>query len=616
MATKVIYFTVSNRPEQAEFLLDATSDEIKDCFRSAAEAGPYDILKLYNDNGNLINISASIQQNSSCNPYKLEVVAAHCGHCGKDFHGLDIESVDNRLQMLEKRILLEEGILPIELNELKKKVDSFKEKLESVEHLSWLGLFKEMSIGPSALPYSNLDKTAKLRRTQSEYEEVLNKFLKMGSGLTSEETLEKLRRPSFDNWQWEDAEMMFLVQQMFLDLGLVETFHIDMSTLQQFIFAVYKHYNLVPYHNFRHCFCVTQMMYGMICLSEVQHMIPPYEVLILIVAAFCHDLDHPGHNNSYQVNARKELAIRYNDISPLENHHAAVAFDILSQPHCNIFSNVKPELYKKIRAGIISLILATDMALHNELLKEFKLIIENGFDWLSEDHRKSMLKTFIKAADVSNETRPMDIAEPWLECLLQEFFNQSDLEKLEGLPTSAFMDRDKVTKSSAQIGFIKFILIPLYEAMAELFPIFEDYLLKPIKKAFDYYVEMGQKMELDKQKEQEKYSTKFSADYERQLNSEMNRKLSLEFDKRLTEEIQKKFNEERERRASTGSRGESGGSSRKSSKVNELYDKFVSEPDEIAHLSSVDVLDSLETNLTVCKQTSTDIEKTFCLNCS
>ena len=33
----------------------------------------------------------------------------------------------------------------------------------------------------------------------------------------------------------------------------------------------------------------------------------------------------------YQINARTELSIRYNDISPLENHHAAVAFDIISQ---------------------------------------------------------------------------------------------------------------------------------------------------------------------------------------------------------------------------------------------------------------------------------------------
>ena len=34
---------------------------------------------------------------------------------------------------------------------------------------------------------------------------------------------------------------------------------------------------------------------------------------------------------SYQINAQTELAIRYNDISPLENHHAAIAFEIISQ---------------------------------------------------------------------------------------------------------------------------------------------------------------------------------------------------------------------------------------------------------------------------------------------
>lgn len=30
----------------------------------------------------------------------------------------------------------------------------------------------------------------------------------------------------------------------------------------------------------------------------------------------------------------------------------------------------------------------------------------------------------IKVSDISNEARPMDVAEPWLDCLLQEFYNQ------------------------------------------------------------------------------------------------------------------------------------------------------------------------------------------------
>lgn len=79
------------------------------------------------------------------------------------------------------------------------------------------------------------------------------------------------------------------------------------------------------------------------------------------------------------------------------------------------------------------------------------------------------LKTMtIKCCDISNEVRPAEVAEPWLDCLLEEYFQQSDREKLEGLPVLSFMDRDKVTKSSAQIGFIRFILLPLFESMCRV----------------------------------------------------------------------------------------------------------------------------------------------------
>lgn len=76
----------------------------------------------------------------------------------------------------------------------------------------------------------------------------------------------------------------------------------------------------------------------------------------------------------------------------------------------------------------------------------------------------------IKVADISNEARPMEVAEPWLDRLLQEFFKQSDAEKLEGLPVTPFMDRDKVTKPSSQVSFIGLVLLPLFEALGELFP--------------------------------------------------------------------------------------------------------------------------------------------------
>lgn len=74
----------------------------------------------------------------------------------------------------------------------------------------------------------------------------------------------------------------------------------------------------------------------------------------------------------------------------------------------------------------------------------------------------------IKVSDISNEARPMEVAEPWLDRLLQEFFKQSDAEKLEGLPVTPFMDREKITKPSSQCSFIGFVLLPLFEALGEL----------------------------------------------------------------------------------------------------------------------------------------------------
>ena len=47
----------------------------------------------------------------------------------------------------------------------------------------------------------------------------------------------------------------------------------------------------------------------------------------------------------------------------------------------------------------------------------------------------------IKCCDISNEVRPMNISEPWVDCLLEEYFMQSDREKAEGLPVAPFMDR-------------------------------------------------------------------------------------------------------------------------------------------------------------------------------
>lgn len=126
-------------------------------------------------------------------------------------------------------------------------------------------------------------------------------------------------------------------------------------------------------------------MYAIAWACDLKSKIGHLEVLVLIVSCICHDLDHPGYNNIYQINARTELALRYNDISPLENHHCSVAFRVLESAECNILASLDAATYRTVREGIIRCILATDMARHNEILIQFTEIVPE-FEYNNKTH--------------------------------------------------------------------------------------------------------------------------------------------------------------------------------------------------------------------------------------
>lgn len=61
------------------------------------------------------------------------------------------------------------------------------------------------------------------------------------------------------------------------------------------------------------------------------------DVFSLLLAALCHDLQHPGNTNAYELATQSELSTRYNDCSPLES-----AFRNLPSTFCLPFSPVSP----------------------------------------------------------------------------------------------------------------------------------------------------------------------------------------------------------------------------------------------------------------------------------
>lgn len=167
------------------------------------------------------------------------------------------------------------------------------------------------------------------------------------------------------------------------------------------------------------------------------------EIAGLIIGGAIHDVDHPGVNNSFLLQAHHPLAILYNDTSILESHHAAFGFEI-ARDHagCNIFEGLENSEFIAIRKLIIQYVLATDLAQHFQILNKFKAKISQGNLKLEEATDRAMvLEMAIKCSDLSNPTRPLDQSVKWSYKVMEEFFNQGEREKLLGIPVSQFMDK-------------------------------------------------------------------------------------------------------------------------------------------------------------------------------
>ena len=205
----------------------------------------------------------------------------------------------------------------------------------------------------------------------------------------------------------------------------------------------------------------------------------------LFLSCICHDYKHPGVNNNYLKETRNKLAIKYNDISILENMHIAQTFKIINNPNneYNIFINLDTNTYKQFRKEMISCVLSTDMTFHNEYVNFLKKCCEikksnnsNGKDDDKNNNNEyqNYMNVLIHSADISNPTKPFDIYFQWAKLVMKEFYEQGDKEKELNLPCSC--DRNKITIYQSQLGFINFIEIPHFSLFVEVFENLKFYL--------------------------------------------------------------------------------------------------------------------------------------------
>jgi cAMP-specific phosphodiesterase 4 len=184
----------------------------------------------------------------------------------------------------------------------------------------------------------------------------------------------------------------------------------------------------------------------------------------------------------------------YNDESVLENHHLAVAFKILQADERNIFSHLTAKQIKTLRKMVIDMVLATDMSKHMQLLADLKTMVEskkvtgNNIIMLeSYDDRIQVLQNMIHCADLSNPTKPLDIYIKWTDRIMEEFWRQGDKERELGLEVSPMCDRRVASVEKHQVGFIEFIVHPLWETWADLVYPDASAILETLEQNRDWY---------------------------------------------------------------------------------------------------------------------------------
>ena len=277
---------------------------------------------------------------------------------------------------------------------------------------------------------------------------------------------------NFDAPRWDGVGHFRVIFYLVNSFGLMEHFKIPNEVFLHFLYEISSTYNKVPYHNWRHAVDVTQFVSYQLRLSGVDKILTKLELLSLIIAAICHDANHDGFTNVFNEKAETPLGILFKNQSVMETHHCQVAIQITSKEECNIFQNLSNEEYTQVWTTIISLILATDMARHHASLQRANERMDNGpLDNDDPKDRHQMMELILKCADISNVSRPFELADKWCDVLCEEFFRQGDLEKTSGMEyTSPLNDRAHLDKPKSQIGFYTFVCLPLFQTAARAMP--------------------------------------------------------------------------------------------------------------------------------------------------
>ena len=205
--------------------------------------------------------------------------------------------------------------------------------------------------------------------------------------------------------------------------------------------------------------------------------LPPVMQFALLVSALCHDIDHPGHRNDFEVLTKSPLTRMYGEVAVLEQHHIATAEELLKHHGCDLLEMMNDQEQALFRRVLRDSIMATDMSAHGSLVAEIEHRANNNNHEeasLGEDWQLFVCRAVLHAADLSSCVRKFAVASNWAERIDEEFASQVRKEVGAGLRPEADLKKQEartgVQRLDQELQFLLAVARPMWTAVVRLWP--------------------------------------------------------------------------------------------------------------------------------------------------
>lgn len=270
--------------------------------------------------------------------------------------------------------------------------------------------------------------------------------------------------------------LVMLGYDLFFALELASRFNVNEQTLVSWLSVVEQGHRDVPFHTALHAADVLQCTRYLLLTAgaATKFNFSPSVKFALFIAACISGFDHDGFTNGYHVATHSPLAVRYANQSVQQRHRVGAILELMLLPRYNVLDGLSPARRKEIEDMVLALVLATDLAFHDDITSRFRQKMLENCEFGALEDQMLAARVVFKAASLSFCARPLDIYLQWAARFQAEFSRQGEAEAAAGVAVSCFMDsaasKSLAVQARLQLSLINTVTAPVMALLAEVLP--------------------------------------------------------------------------------------------------------------------------------------------------